>query len=217
MESCENFEKLLCDIRACRICEAHLPPEVSGGPRPVLQASTSARILVVGQAPGIRVHNTGLPFNDPSGDRLRDWMGIDRDTFYNPEKLAIIPMGFCYPGTGKSGDLPPRPECAAAWRDRLMAALPQIDLKLIIGQYAINWHLDGRRQLKNGPKKKNNLTETVRSWRDYIGEGLIPLPHPSPRNNLWLRKNPWFEEDVVPYIKKKVQVCLSPDNEQHLR
>lgn len=189
------MENLLADIRACRICEKHLPC----GPRPVFIARPEARILIAGQAPGRRVHETGIPFNDPSGDRLREWMGIDRDTFYNDPRLAIVPMGFCYPGTGKSGDLPPRTECADTWRERLLAAMPDLELALTIGQYAQNWHLKGR--------QKKTLTETARSWRDYAPD-VIPLPHPSPRNNLWLRKNPWFEEETLPVLKENIARIL---------
>ncbi len=191
----ESLETLLRDIRTCAICAADLPL----GPRPVLQVSDSARILIVGQAPGRRVHESGIPFNDPSGDRLRQWMGIDREAFYDAAKVAIIPMGFCFPGSGKSGDLPPRPECAAHWRDRLMARLGDIGLTLIIGQYAIAWHLRESR--------KKTLTETVRSWRDYWPDHMV-LPHPSPRNNIWLRKNPWFADDLLPHLKTRVQNLL---------
>jgi len=164
----------------------------------VVQLSQSARILIVGQAPGRKVHNTGLPFNDPSGDRLRGWMGIDRDTFYNEQKLAILPMGFCYPGTGKSGDLPPRPECADTWREALLSRLPNIELTLLIGQYAQAWHLpDGRKK----------VTANVEHWREYWPRQL-PMPHPSPRNNLWLRRNPWFEQEVVPQLQARVRALL---------
>ncbi len=170
------------------------------GPRPVVQADSKARILIVGQAPGRKVHETGIPFNDPSGDRLRDWMGIDKDIFYDAAQIALLPMGFCYPGTGKSGDLPPRPECAEAWREKLLAGLPKIQLTLVIGQYAHRYHLAGR-QLKT-------LTETVKAWKDFSGEGLIPLPHPSPRNNIWLKKNEWFEKDVLPALKSQVKKLI---------
>ena len=192
----KELEGLLADIRRCNICSDHLPM----GPRPVLQASTKAKILVVGQAPGRRVHETGIPFNDPSGDRLRDWMGIDREIFYNPDKLSIIPMGFCYPGTGKSGDLPPRKECAESWREQLMDTLPSLELVLIIGQYAIEWHL--------GKSRKRTLTETVRSWQDYWPDRIV-LPHPSPRNNIWLKRNPWFEEEIIPELKARIDKILS--------
>jgi len=178
------------------LCEEHLPL----GPRPVVQADRKARILIVGQAPGRRVHETGIPFNDPSGDRLRDWMGIDKALFYDAGQIALLPMGFCYPGTGKSGDLPPRPECAEAWREKLLHNLPHIQLTLVIGQYAHKYHL-GERQLKN-------LTETVKAWREFRGEGLLPLPHPSPRNNIWLKKNEWFEKDVLPALKDKVKKLI---------
>jgi len=191
--ACSELEK---NIRACRLCAEHLPL----GPRPVFQFSPTARILVVGQAPGRRVHETGLPFNDPSGDRLRDWLGMDRATFYDRKRMAIVPMGFCYPGTGKSGDLPPRPECAAAWRKPILQALRAVALTLAIGQYAIAWHL--------GARSKSNLTETVRAWREY-GPALLPLPHPSPRNNLWLKKNPWFERDVLPELRRRVAAALA--------
>ena len=170
------------------------------GPRPVLQAHRQASILIVGQAPGRKVHDTGIPFNDPSGVRLRSWLGIDEKIFYDAKKIALLPMGFCYPGTGKSGDLPPRPECAEAWREKLLARLPNIHLTLIIGQYAQKYHL--------GAQQKKTLTETVRAWRDYWKDGLIPLPHPSPRNNIWLRKNAWFEEEVLPTLKSKIQTLV---------
>ena len=188
------FEKLLKEVRACTLC-AHALPH---GVRPVLQAAQSARILVVGQAPGRKVHDTGIPFNDPSGDLLRQWMGIDRDTFYDASRIAIIPMGFCYPGKGKSGDLPPRPECAPAWREKLLAQLPDIELTLVIGQYAQAWHL---------PDGGNSVTETVQRWREHWPT-LLPLPHPSPRNRLWLRRNPWFDEEVVPALQKRVGEVL---------
>lgn len=194
IESRLPFEELVAQVRQCRICESELPL----GPRPVIQISRSARILVVGQAPGRRVHETGLPFNDPSGDRLRDWMGINRDTFYDENQLAILPMGFCYPGTGKSGDLPPRPECAPAWRDLLLERLEHIELTLAIGQYAHAWHLPGG---------KVSVTERVRRWQE-VWPKILPLPHPSPRNNLWLRRNPWFEEEVIPELRQRVAAIL---------
>jgi len=188
-----TVRELLDEVRACRICP--LPH----GPRPVLQLDPRARVLIAGQAPGRRVHERGVPFDDPSGDRLRDWLGVDREAFYDPGKLAILPMGFCYPGTGKSGDLPPRPECAPAWRDRLLAHLPNLALTLVIGGYAMAWHLPETR-----PK---TLTETVRNWRDYW-PAVLPLPHPSPRNNIWLRKNPWFGEEVLPALRDRVGAVL---------
>jgi uracil-DNA glycosylase len=188
------FKELVEQVRNCRICEDVLPC----GPRPVIQMSPESRILVVGQAPGRKVHETGLPFNDPSGDRLRDWMGVTRDQFYDERTMAILPMGFCYPGTGKSGDLPPRPECAPAWRKTLLARLEAVELTLVIGRYAHDWHLD------NASAK---VTENVRRWRDHW-PAVLPLPHPSPRNNLWLRRNPWFEDEVVPALRERVGELL---------
>ena len=178
------------------MCVPHLPL----GPRPVFQVHPKASILIAGQAPGRKVHETGIPFNDPSGQRLREWMGIGTEIFYNPEKIAILPMGFCYPGTGKSGDLPPRPECADQWRKQLLALMPDIQLTLVIGQYAQQWHL--------GESKKSNLTKTVKAWKEYWPD-LLPLPHPSPRNNLWLKKNPWFENEVTPALKRKISQILN--------
>jgi uracil-DNA glycosylase len=183
---------LLEEVRACTLCAVHLPL----GPRPVLQAHPDARILIAGQAPGSKVHESGVPFQDASGDRLREWLGVDEQTFYDPRRIAILPMGFCYPGTGKSGDLPPRPECASAWRSRLMAMLGNIELTLVIGQYAQAWHLRGR--------QRPTLTDTVQAWRKYWPSSL-PLPHPSPRNNIWLKRNPWFERDVLPPLRRKVR------------
>lgn len=190
-----SIKQLVSDVRACDLCAATLPL----GPRPVIQVSPTARILIVGQAPGRRVHETGIPFNDPSGDRLRLWMGINKDVFYDASKVAILPMGFCFPGTGKSGDLPPRPECATTWRAPLMAALSTVELTLIIGQYAMNWHLK--------EKRKKNLTATVQAWQDYWPAHAV-LPHPSPRNNIWLKKNPWFETEILPPLKERIQHLL---------
>jgi uracil-DNA glycosylase len=187
--------KLLRQVRACDLCAAFLP----AGPRPVLQVHADARILIAGQAPGSKVHKTGIPFDDASGDRLRDWMGIDKAIFYDPTLIAMLPMGFCYPGTGKSGDLPPRPECAAKWRARLLARMPSIELTLVIGKYALDWHLKDAAGV--------NLTETVRAWRDHWPH-ILPLPHPSPRNNIWLKRNGWFEEEVLPSLKKRVRKVL---------
>jgi len=192
-----DLEALFAEIRACTRCAHHLPNE----PRPVVRGSSRSRILIVGQAPGRRVHETGIPFNDPSGDRLRDWMGIDRETFYDESRIALLPMGFCYPGTGKSGDLPPRPECATAWRERLLAALPGIEFTLLVGQYAIAWHL------YPGARRAPTVTETVKQWRGWW-PGLVPLPHPSPRNNLWLRRNPWFARELLPQLKRRVTDVL---------
>lgn len=190
------FESLLEEVRACRICA----PVLRDGVRPVVRGRPGARLLIAGQAPGLRVHETGIPFNDPSGDRLRAWMGIDRDTFYDETRIAILPMGFCYPGTepGK-GDLPPRPECAPAWRARLLAAFPAIELTLAIGAYAQDWHLAGR--------TARTLTETVRGFRACL-PAVLPLPHPSGRNNGWLAKNPWFEDEVLPELRGRVAALL---------
>jgi len=188
----ENLEKLLKEVRACGLCEPALPCP----PKPILRAAASARILIVGQAPGRRVHETGIPWNDPSGDRLRDWMQVSRDTFYDESRIAIIPTGFCYPGTGSGGDLPPRPECAPLWHPRLLAALPNIRLTLLIGSYAQAFYL--------GERAQKTLTETVCHYRGYLPE-FLPLPHPSPRNQMWLRRNPWFEEEVVPLLRELIK------------
>jgi len=182
--------RLLEDVRRCTICAAHLPE----GPRPVVQLTRRARILVAGQAPGRRVHETGVPFDDPSGDRLRDWMGVTRGQFYDADLVAILPMGFCYPGTGSSGDLPPRVECAPAWRDRLLAHLPDVALTLVIGAYAQRWHLDTGR---------GGVTDVVSRWRERWPD-VVPLPHPSPRNNRWLARNPWFEREMLPALRARV-------------
>jgi uracil-DNA glycosylase len=165
----------------------------------VLQVHPAARVLVVGQAPGIRVHHSGVPFDDASGDRLREWMGITREVFYDPAQLAIVPMGFCYPGTGKSGDLPPRPECAPRWRLPVLEHLPNIALTLVIGQYAQAWHLP-----KSGT---SGVTGTVERWREFAPE-VMPLPHPSPRNNIWLKRNPWFAQTLLPELKALVARAL---------
>lgn len=187
----QRLPLLLKDVRACTLCATHLP----AGPRPVLQAHARARILIAGQAPGRKVHDSGVPFDDASGTRLRDWMGVDRGVFYDPQTVAILPMGFCYPGTGTSGDLPPRRECAPQWRARLLAALPDLQLTLVIGQYAMAWHL---------PECAGaNLTDTVRAWRQH-GSAVLPLPHPSPRNNIWLKANPWFTAELVPELRRRV-------------
>lgn len=181
---------LLKAISECTLCE-----DLPLGPKPLLQAHPNARILIAGQAPGRRTHDKGIPFDDPSGERLRDWMGISRDVFYDAEKIAILPMGFCYPGAGKSGDLPPRTECAPAWRRALLDRLPHIDLTLIIGRYAMEWHMDVDR--------KETLTQHVARWQEHL-PATLPLPHPSPRNNRWLKRNPWFEQDVVPALKSRI-------------
>ncbi|WP_243318525.1 uracil-DNA glycosylase family protein [Geothrix paludis] len=181
---------LLAEVRACTLCRDELPL----GPNPVLQLHPVARILIVGQAPGRKVHRSGLPFDDASGQRLRAWLGISREVFYDAERIAILPMGFCYPGTGTSGDLPPRPECAPAWRTQLLGHLPNLQTTLVIGQYA------QRHEYGAGAA---SLTDLVRNWRKDWPR-LVPLPHPSPRNNLWLRRNPWFEADVLPSLRTLV-------------
>lgn len=190
------MRNLLAKVRACTLCDEHLPL----GPRPVVQLHPAARLLIAGQAPGRRVHETGIPFGDPSGDRLRAWLGLDRDLFYDPRRVAILPMGFCYPGTGKSGDLPPRPECAPAWRERLLAQLSSVRLTLVLGRHAQDWHFPGFR---------GSLTELVAGWRDQWPH-LVPLPHPSPRNQLWLHRNPWFEAELLPALRGLVGQVLAP-------
>ncbi|MEM8696751.1 MAG: uracil-DNA glycosylase family protein [Pseudomonadota bacterium] len=189
------FDDLLRSVRDCRLCTGVVPDPV----RPVLQAHRSARILIAGQAPGRKVQESGIPFDDASGERLRAWMGVDRATFYNPEKIAILPMAFCYPGKGKSGDLPPPPICAETWRTKLLAELPEIRLTLVIGQYAMGWHLD---------TPHRTLTDTVRHWRDG-DPAALPLPHPSPRNNIWLARNPWFDADLLPELRRRIATALS--------
>jgi len=190
-----SFSSLLTEVRACTICEAHL----SLGPRPVVQLHPNARILIAGQAPGKKVHDSGIPFDDASGNRLREWLGMTSEVFYDPKQIAILPMGFCFPGSGKSGDLPPRPECAPAWREQLLRRLRHLEITLVIGQYAQAYHLG---------ETKPSLTENVRAWRNYW-PGTVPMPHPSPRNNIWLRRNPWFEADLLPLLRKRVEAILS--------
>ncbi len=192
-----SLESLLTDVRACTLCAEHLPL----GPRPVVQIHESARILIAGQAPGRKVHETGIPFNDASGDRLRAWLGVSRDVFYDASQIAILPMGFCFPGTGKSGDLPPRPECALAWRAPLLSHLKNLKLTLVIGQYAMAYHF---------PDATGTLTEIVQAWHKYWPH-TVPLPHPSPRNNLWLKHNPWFEQELVPLLQNRVAEILAGD------
>lgn len=189
-----HFRHTLAEVRNCKLCEANLPL----GPRPVLSANPSARLLIIGQAPGTRVHETGIPWNDPSGDRLRQWLGLDREQFYDERRVAIVPMGFCYPGRGKSGDLPPRPECAPQWHQRIFSDLPDIQLTLLIGQYAQAYYLD---------RRYKSLTERVKAWREY-GPEYMPLVHPSPRNTHWLQRNPWFELELVPQLRQRVQRLL---------
>lgn len=189
------MDQLLKNITDCTVCAAHLPL----GPRPVVAASPTSKIVIIGQAPGLKVHQTGIPFNDPSGDRLREWMGIDNDTFYDASKIAIIPMGFCYPGRGKHGDLPPRKECAPLWHHLLLEMMTEVKLKLLVGQYAQKYYLENN--------AKMNLTETVKAYKKYL-PNFMPLPHPSPRNNVWLKKNEWFEEDLIPELKTIIKAML---------
>jgi uracil-DNA glycosylase len=187
---------LLEEVRACRLCAAQLPL----GPRPVLRASASARLLVVGQAPGTRVHASGIPWDDASGKRLREWLGVDAATFYDETRVAIVPMGFCYPGKGASGDLPPRPECRQTWHPRLLPLLPRIEFTLLIGQYAQAHFL--------GARRKASLTDTVRAWREYQPV-YLPLPHPSPRNVGWFKANPWFAAEVLPALRERVAILVA--------
>lgn len=186
---------LLGKVRACKQCEKHLP----AGINPVLSVSTTAKILIVGQAPGRIVHETGIPFNDKSGDNLRNWLGIGRDTFYDNRLIAIMPMGFCYPGTGSSGDLPPRPECAPLWHAVMLQQMKQLQLTLLIGQYAQRYYL--------GENAAGSLTETVQLYRQYLPKYFV-LPHPSPRNNIWQKKNPWFSSNVLPALQDRVHAIL---------
>jgi uracil-DNA glycosylase len=191
-----TLDSLLAAVRACRACEAHLPL----GPRPVLRAAATARILIVGQAPGARVHSTGVPWDDPSGERLRDWMDVSSDVFYDESRIAIIPMGYCYPGRGKGGDLPPRPECAQLWLEQLLAKLSMIELTLLIGQHAQRHFL--------GKRRKASLAETTKAWADYYPT-YIPLPHPSPRNTPWLQRHSEFEQHLLPGLRRRVQALLA--------
>ncbi|MDE0941083.1 MAG: uracil-DNA glycosylase family protein [Alphaproteobacteria bacterium] len=196
MTKFQALEPLLAEISRCRLCADHLPL----GPRPVVRARASARLLIIGQAPGTKVHASGIPWDDPSGDRLRDWLDIDADTFYDQDKVAIVPMGFCYPGRlPKGGDRPPRPECAPAWHSDLLTKMPNIDLCILAGAYAQAYYL--------AKERAGNLTETVRAWRDY-GPRFIPLPHPSWRTKGWQRKNPWFDDEVLPELRRRVRDIL---------
>lgn len=206
-ESAQRLEALLGSIRGCRICvEQPISKPLPHEPRPVVAASRNTRILIAGQAPGTRVHATGIPFNDPSGDRLRGWLGVDRKTFYDPDAFAIAPMGFCFPGLDARGsDLPPRRECAPAWRTPLLELMPQVDLVLAIGLYAQAWHL--------GALRRTSLTETVAAWRAIWDATRTPhvlvLPHPSWRNSAWLKRNPWFEMDLLPFLKTEIHRRLA--------
>ena len=206
------MDKLSRKVSACTLCE-----DLPLGPKPIFQFGADAKILVAGQAPGQITHQRGRPFDDASGVRLRQWLGVDEDTFYDPSQFAVIPMGFCYPGKGKSGDLPPRPICAKTWQHELLGQLKQLELVVVIGQYALQWHL--------GVKRSQAITPVVKNWRHYqsidvkcsenVDNGIenpvsyFPLPHPSPRNNIWLKKNPWFEKELVPELQAKVNQVLS--------
>jgi len=191
-----ELDAFLRELRACTVCAAHLPL----GPRPIVRGNASARLLITSQAPGTRVHETGLTFNDRSGDVLRGWLAVDRDIFYDEDRIAIVPMGFCYPGRGaQGGDLPPRKECAPLWHARLLPHYPRIGLTLLVGSYAINYYLKGRTQ--------RTMVETVRNWREYLPD-FFPLPHPSWRNVLWMRQNPWFEAEVLPELRRRVHALI---------
>ena len=189
------MKKLVSEIKKCTICAQHLDL----GPRPVLSADVDSKIVIIGQAPGTKVHASGVPWDDASGKQLRKWLGVTNEDFYDPKKFAIVPMGFCYPGKGKSGDLPPRPECAPQWHQSLFDNMPNVELVILIGMYAQNYYLKKR--------AKKTLTETVRNYKEYITNYLV-LPHPSPRNRFWLTKNPWFEENVVPEMQQKIITLL---------
>lgn len=184
---------LLTKIRSCKICQESLPYK----PKPILSFAANSLILIVGQAPGVRAHMSGIPWNDASGERLRDWLGVTKEQFYDPEIFAIAPMGFCYPGKGSSGDKPPRPECSEKWMKKIVSQLGEIRVTLLIGTYAQDFFLD----------EKTRLTETVKRWREFAPT-YIPLPHPSPRNNIWLKKNSWFETDLLPYLRKTTSKVL---------
>ena len=190
------MDKLLQEIRACSICQDHLPL----GPRPVVQVSERSKIAIVGQAPGLAVHESGIPWDDKSGDNLRNWLGISKEVFYDEQVLALVPMGFCYPGKGKSGDVPPRPECAPQWHQKLFNNLKHLQLILLVGKYAQDQYLEDN--------TKSTLTETVRHFEDYLPKYFV-LPHPSPRNNIWQAKNPWFGQEVLVRLKQTVAKTLS--------
>jgi uracil-DNA glycosylase len=191
-----SLKPLVLEAKGCRSCERALPHE----PRPVFRVGRRARLLIVGQAPGRRVHETGIPWNDPSGDVLREWLALDRDTFYDTSRIAIVPVGLCYPGTVAGADLPPRPECAPRWQPRFRSALPFIETTLLVGSYAQAYYLKDR--------KKQTLTETVRAFREYLPEFFV-LPHPSWRNKGWIKKNPWFTRLVIPELRKRVHIHMN--------
>lgn len=189
------MKKLLAEIRSCTVCRKFLP----NAPRPIVQAGKNSRIIIIGQAPGQKVQNSGIPWDDLSGNELRRWLGVTKEQFYNEKIFALMPMGFCYPGKGKSGDLPPRPECAPLWHDQLLQKMKQVKLIILIGQYAQQYYL--------GEKLKPTLTETVKNFKEYLPQ-YLPLVHPSPRNKIWQKKNPWFEKAVLPKLQKVVKGCL---------
>lgn len=201
ISSIKRFEELTLRAKRCEICREHLPPP---GPRPLFQVSPFSKILIIGQAPGIRAATSGIPWDDKSGKRLRDWLGISNETFYDPNEVALMPMGFCYPGTNGKGDLPPRPECAPAWHEALIAEMPNIRLRILIGKYALARYLPSSGGV--------NLTETVRSWKQHLAERNLPLIHPSPRNRFWLKQNPWFEAEMLPEVRIAVEHHLSEDH-----
>ncbi len=189
------MKKLIAEIKQCQICL----PFLENGVNPVFAYSPKSKIIIIGQAPGIAVHNSGIPWHDKSGERLREWMGVSSDDFYNEKKIAIIPMGFCYPGKGKTGDNPPRKECAPLWHSRILEILKEVELTLLIGKYAQDYYLSS--------VKKRSLTETVRNFREYLPD-YLPLPHPSPRNNIWMAKNQWFEKEVIPELQNRIQLAF---------
>ncbi|MCI0751028.1 MAG: uracil-DNA glycosylase family protein [Flammeovirgaceae bacterium] len=193
------MHKLLLEIRNCCVCKDFLP----NAPQPIIQASTTSKIIIIGQAPGQKVQNSGIPWDDASGDNLREWLGVSKQTFYDEKIFALIPMGFCFPGTGKSGDLPPRPECAPLWHPQLLKSVTDVKITLLIGQYAQNYYL--------GNRCKQTLTETVKYYEEYL-PGYLPLPHPSPRNNIWQKKNSWFKESLLQVLQEKVK-SLVDDSE----
>lgn len=195
MKDRQSLAELITEIRACTVCTKSLPL----GPRPIVAAAKSSRVLIIGQAPGTRVHASGTPWDDPSGDRLRAWMGVDKQQFYDERLFAIVPMGFCYPGKGKSGDLPPRPECAPLWHEKLLSQMADIKMTLLIGQYAQNCYLQDNFK---------NLTDRVKNWRT-APPNYVPLPHPSPRNQIWIKRNPWFANEVVPHLSARINEILS--------
>ena len=189
------MKNLVKEIRNCEVCL----PQLATGVNPVLSVHPRSKIAIIGQAPGLIVHKTGIPWDDKSGQRLREWLDVNEETFYIPELFAIVPMGFCYPGKGKSGDLPPRKECAPLWHESLFRMMPDLELTLLIGSYAQAYYL--------GDQKKKTLTETVQNYKAYLPQ-YLPLPHPSPRNNIWLKKNNWFAAELIPQLRKQVSKVL---------